>query len=61
VVQEIKNSMGMGDQMPPEVLQQKLQQAEQALKVLEDELKKSLEKNNSKEARQEIQGLQDHY
>jgi hypothetical protein len=24
VVQEIKNSMGMGDQMPPEVLQQKL-------------------------------------
>jgi hypothetical protein len=57
VVQEIKNSMGMGDQMPPEVLQQKLQQAEQALKVLEDELKKSLEKNNSKEADQEIQGL----
>jgi hypothetical protein len=50
VVQEIKNAMGMGDQLPPEVLQQRLQQAEQALKVLEDELKKSLEKNNSKEA-----------
>jgi hypothetical protein len=58
VVQEIKNSMGMGDQMPPAVLEQKLQQAEQALKVLEEELKKSLEKSNSKENDEEIKALQ---
>ena len=57
VVQEIRNAMGMGDELPPAVLQQKLQQAEQALKVLEEELKKALEKNNSKENDEEIAGL----
>lgn len=43
VVQEVSDSMGMGKTLPPEVLQQKLQQAEQALQVMEEELVKAQE------------------
>lgn len=48
-VQDIQSASGMGSEMPPEMLQQKLQQAEQALKVMEDELKKMMEENNQLE------------
>jgi hypothetical protein len=38
VVQEIAESMGMGQQMSPDMMKQKLDQAEQALQVMEKEL-----------------------
>lgn len=57
VVQEIRAAMGLDGKMPPAMMQQRLQQAEQALKVLEEELKKTLEKNNSKEHDEEIASL----
>lgn len=43
VVAEIRKSMGMDGEMPPEQLQQKLQQAEQALQVMEEQLAKAME------------------
>jgi hypothetical protein len=58
VVQEIRNALGMDGAMPPQMLQQKLQQAEQALKVLEEELKKALEKNQSTDDDNAIKLLQ---
>lgn len=41
VVQEIEEAMGMGQTMPPEMMQQKLQQAEAALHVLEQKLQEA--------------------
>lgn len=43
VVAEIEQAMGMAEDMAPEQLQQKLQQAEQALQVMEQELQKAME------------------
>lgn len=43
VVAAIRKAMGMGDEMPPEQMKQKLAQAEQALQVMEQELKKAME------------------
>jgi len=43
VVEEIKKSMGMGAELPPEQLQEKLKQAEGALQMLEQELNKAME------------------
>lgn len=57
VVQEIRTAMGLDGKMPPALMQQKLQQAEQALQILEGELKKALEKVNSKENNEEIDAL----
>jgi hypothetical protein len=57
VVQEIRKAMGLDGAMPPAMLQQRLQQAEQALQVLEGELKKALEKSTDKEHDNEIDGL----
>lgn len=41
VVQEITEAMGLGSTMPPEMMKQKLDQAEQALKVVGDQLTKA--------------------
>lgn len=41
VVAEIEESMGLGDTMPPEMMQQKLQQAEAALHVMEQKLQEA--------------------
>lgn len=57
VVQEIRAAMGLDGKMPPALMQQRLQQAEQALKIMEEELKKALEKSNSKEEDEEINAL----
>jgi hypothetical protein len=57
VVQEIRKAMGLDGAMPPAMLQQRLQQAEQALQVLEGELKKALEKSTDKEHDNEIDSL----
>jgi hypothetical protein len=54
VVNEIRAAMGLDGQMPPALMQQQLQQAKQALKILEEELKKALEKSNSKEHDEEM-------
>lgn len=43
VVAEIRKAMGMDGQMPPEQLQQKLQQAEEALQMLEGQLREAME------------------
>lgn len=57
VVQEIRNAMGMGSEMPPQMLQERLKQAEQALQVLEGELKTQMEKASSKEHDEEMEAL----
>lgn len=49
VVAEIEQAMGMAAEMSPEQLQQKLQQAEQALQVMEQELTKAMEDAKTKE------------
>ncbi len=50
VVQEVAEAMGLGEgEMNAQQLQQKLMQAEQALKVMEQELTKAMEENKNKE------------
>lgn len=49
VVAEIEQAMGMASTMNPQQLQQRLQQAEQALHVMEEELKKATETANDAE------------
>lgn len=49
VVKEVTDSMGMGETMPPEILQQRLQQAEQALQVMEQQLVEAMEKAKTAE------------
>lgn len=58
VVEEIKNAMGMGSQMPPEMLQQRLQQAEEALHVLEGQLKEAMANAKSEEDKNAIAMMQ---
>jgi hypothetical protein len=57
VVQEIRAAMGLDGKMPPALLQQQLEQAKQALQILEEELKKALEEKNSKENDEELNAL----
>lgn len=57
VVQEIRNALGLDGQMPPDMLQQKLAQAEQALQVLENELKQALTAAHSKETQENLDTL----
>lgn len=49
VVAEIEQAMGMAQTMNPQQLQQRLQQAEQALHVMEEELKKAMEQAKTAE------------
>lgn len=49
VVKEVQDAAGMGSQMPPEMLQQKLDQAEQALKVMEQHLTQAMQEEQSEE------------
>lgn len=57
VVQEVQDAAGMGTQMPPEMLQQKLQQAEQALKVMEDHLTQAMQENQSEEDQKTLDAM----
>jgi hypothetical protein len=57
VVAEIRKALGVDGDMPPDQLQQKLQQAEQALQMLEEELKTALENNEKAEDDQTIELL----
>lgn len=58
VVKEIRESMGLGDEMPPEQMKQKLAQAEQALHVMEEELKKAMEAAKEAEDESEFKHMQ---
>jgi hypothetical protein len=49
VVAEIEQAMGMAAEMSPQMLQQKLQQAEQALQVLEEQLQQAMAQAKSAE------------
>lgn len=55
VVAEIAESMGLGEQMPPEMLKEKLEQAEDALKVMEQELTKAMEEAKNAEDEHNIE------
>lgn len=50
VVAEISDAMGFGQTMPPEIMQQKLQQAEQAVQVLKQELQKATDAADTAQA-----------
>lgn len=43
VVQEVREAMGLAEKMPPEMLQEKLAQAEAALQVMEQQLQEALD------------------
>lgn len=57
VVQEIQKALGLGDEMPPEQLKEKLQQAEGALQVMEGKLKEALENQKTAEDERAIEML----
>lgn len=57
VVQEIKEAMGLGTQIPPDMLKQKLDQAEQALHVMEQHLQEALANAKTAEDKHTIEEL----
>lgn len=58
VVNEIAESMGLGQTMPPQVLKQRLDQAEQALQVLEAKYKEALDAAQSSDNEEAIKLLE---
>lgn len=58
VVKEISDAMGLGSEMPPEMLKQKLEQAEQALQVLEGQLKEATEAAKTERDQLKIDALE---
>jgi hypothetical protein len=57
VVMEIRKALGMDGEMPPEQLQQKLQQAEQALQIMEQKWHEAEDNAKTAEDKKEVELL----